>query len=55
MADTIAVNSGYTGLVFKESFRSINQTPQILYPPINFSAYDKSVDMNDESVKILEW
>ncbi|KAI8140704.1 alpha-1,3/1,6-mannosyltransferase ALG2 [Fennellomyces sp. T-0311] len=54
MADTIAVNSGYTGLVFKESFRSIKQTPQILYPPINFAAYDRSVDMNDESVKILE-
>ncbi|KAI9493235.1 alpha-1,3/1,6-mannosyltransferase ALG2 [Zychaea mexicana] len=52
--DSIVVNSGYTGTVFKESFRSIQQTPQILYPPINFSGYDRSVDLNDESVKILQ-
>ncbi|KAI9274578.1 alpha-1,3/1,6-mannosyltransferase ALG2 [Phascolomyces articulosus] len=54
MSDTIAVNSGYTGSVFKESFPSICQTPEILYPPINFRGYDRSVDLNDESVKILQ-
>lgn len=54
MADEIAVNSGFTAGVFRESFPSILKTPHVLYPPINFKAYDRDVDMNDPSVKILE-
>lgn len=54
MSDLIAVNSGFTAGMFKKSFPSVHQTPQILYPPINFDAYDRPVDRNDPTVKILE-
>jgi alpha-1,3/alpha-1,6-mannosyltransferase len=53
MADTIVVNSNFTAGVFKRSFPSILKRPRTLYPPINFEAYDKEVDINDQSVKIL--
>ncbi|CAM0142658.1 Alpha-1,3-mannosyltransferase-like protein [Umbelopsis sp. WA50703] len=53
MADTIVVNSNFTAGVFKRSFPSILKRPRTLYPPINFEAYDKDVDINDQSVKIL--
>ncbi|CAG8612120.1 4415_t:CDS:10 [Ambispora leptoticha] len=54
MADAIVVNSKFTANVFRDSFPSIKQRPEVLYPGIHFTSYDKAVDLNDESVKILE-
>ncbi|CAG8638088.1 13299_t:CDS:2 [Ambispora gerdemannii] len=54
MADAIVVNSKFTANVFRDSFPSIKQRPKVLYPGIHLTSYDKAVDLNDESVKILE-
>ncbi|CEP11992.1 hypothetical protein [Parasitella parasitica] len=54
MADTIAVNSQFTGGMFRRSFPGILKKPRVLYPPINFAAYDKQVDLADPSVQIIE-
>src|SRR5947209_10597903 len=53
MADKIVVNSKFTQGIFRESFPSITQGPQVLYPGIHFDSYDKKVYMEDEAVKIL--
>ncbi|RUP47863.1 hypothetical protein BC936DRAFT_145257, partial [Jimgerdemannia flammicorona] len=53
-ADTIVVNSKFTRSIFRQSFPSIRQEPQVLYPAINLAAYDKTVDEGDPSVKILK-
>lgn len=54
MADTITVNSHFTAGMFKKSFPGILKVPRVLYPPINFAAYDKQVDLADPSVQIIE-
>ncbi|KAI9485992.1 MAG: alpha-1,3/1,6-mannosyltransferase ALG2 [Benjaminiella poitrasii] len=54
MADTIAVNSQFTAGMFRRSFPIILKKPRVLYPPINFSAYDKTVDLSDPSVQLIE-
>ncbi|RHZ79065.1 hypothetical protein Glove_152g73 [Diversispora epigaea] len=54
MANCLVVNSKFTSNVFCESFATIKTMPQILYPGIRFEAYDKKVNTDDESVKILE-
>lgn len=54
MADTITVNSRFTGGMFKRSFPGIYKTPRVLYPPINFASYDKTVDLSDPSVQLIE-
>jgi alpha-1,3/alpha-1,6-mannosyltransferase len=54
MADTITVNSQFTAGMFRRSFPSIFKKPRVLYPPINFAAYDKSVDLSDSTVQIIE-
>ncbi|EPB85826.1 alpha-1,3-mannosyltransferase ALG2 [Mucor circinelloides 1006PhL] len=54
MADTITVNSHFTAGMFKRSFPGILKVPRVLYPPINFAAYDKQVDLADPSVQIIE-
>ncbi|CDS03721.1 hypothetical protein LRAMOSA01122 [Lichtheimia ramosa] len=53
MADTIAVNSEYTASVTRQSFPTIYKALRVLYPPINFAAYDRQVDENDPAVQIL--
>lgn len=53
MADTIAVNSEYTASVTRQSFPTIHKALRVLYPPINFAAYDRQVDENDPAVQIL--
>jgi alpha-1,3/alpha-1,6-mannosyltransferase len=40
MADCILVNSKYTAEVFRDTFRSSQVNPVVLYPSINLSAYD---------------
>ncbi|KAG2237247.1 hypothetical protein INT48_006651 [Thamnidium elegans] len=54
MADSITVNSQFTAGMFKRSFPSILKKPRVLYPPINFNAYDKKVDLSDPSVQLVE-
>ncbi|ORX60278.1 alpha-1,3/1,6-mannosyltransferase ALG2 [Hesseltinella vesiculosa] len=53
-ADAIVVNSKFTRNTFKQSFPSIDYLPKVLYPPINFAAYDRAVDYSDPLVQILE-
>ncbi|PPR06229.1 hypothetical protein CVT24_000620 [Panaeolus cyanescens] len=43
-ADVILANSRFTARVFKSYFPSIKQTPHIVYPGINISAYEAKVD-----------
>jgi hypothetical protein len=40
MADCILVNSKFTAEVFRDTFRSSQVSPVVLYPSINLSAYD---------------
>jgi alpha-1,3/alpha-1,6-mannosyltransferase len=54
MADTITVNSQFTAGMFRRSFPAILKKPRVLYPPINFAAYDKSVDLSDPTVQLIE-
>ncbi|CAJ0838497.1 18016_t:CDS:2, partial [Entrophospora sp. SA101] len=54
MADSIVVNSRFTSLVFQESFPTIKNIPQILYPGIHFDSYDKEINLQDKNIKILE-
>lgn len=54
LADTVTVNSKFTAGMFERSFKSIVKKPRVLYPPINFAAYDKVVDMADSSVQLIE-
>ncbi|KAJ3277068.1 Alpha-1,3-mannosyltransferase-like protein [Terramyces sp. JEL0728] len=53
MADVVVVNSKFTAGVFNSSFKLIGEVPQVLYPGIALEAYDKSVNMQDPSVKGL--
>ncbi|CAG8456044.1 13519_t:CDS:2 [Acaulospora colombiana] len=53
MADCVVVNSKFTSNVFCQSF-NIGNPPQVLYPGIHLETYDRKVDNNNESVKVLE-
>ncbi|CAH1244004.1 ALG2 [Branchiostoma lanceolatum] len=45
MADCVLVNSKFTAGVFRDTFSSLAQvTPAVLYPSLNFSAFDAPVD-----------
>eukprot|EP00039_Didymoeca_costata_P019820 m.339072 g.339072 ORF g.339072 m.339072 type:complete len:422 (-) comp18650_c0_seq1:70-1335(-) len=49
-AHCILVNSRFTAMTFAKTFPSIATTPQILYPSLNFSAFDtvpKGVNIED--------
>lgn len=54
MSDIIVVNSGFTASMFKQTFPSMNKQLRVLYPPINFDAYDRSININDPKVQILQ-
>jgi alpha-1,3/alpha-1,6-mannosyltransferase len=54
MSNCIVVNSEFTANIFRKSFPRIKYVPQVLYPGIHFDSYDKKVDLEDKSVKILE-
>ncbi|KAF9363498.1 Alpha-1,3-mannosyltransferase-like protein [Mortierella sp. NVP85] len=53
MADTIVVNSKFTANIFKESFRMLHHTPEVLYPSILFEKFDRTVDHKSPEVQIL--
>ncbi|KAF5386944.1 hypothetical protein D9615_002022 [Tricholomella constricta] len=46
-ADVILANSKFTARVSKAYFRSITQTLRVVYPGINISAYESTLDDND--------
>lgn len=58
-ADMILVNSYFTLSVFKNTFKSIEQLPEVVYPSINTSFFDNTETMqlkditNDEGCKFL--
>ncbi|CAO3624923.1 unnamed protein product [Cunninghamella echinulata] len=54
MSDFIVVNSGFTAGMFKQSFPSIKKQLRVLYPPINFDAYDRPIDITDPKVQLLD-
>ncbi|KAF9480864.1 mannosyltransferase [Pholiota conissans] len=49
-ADIILANSHFTARIFKSYFPSISQTPHIVYPGINISAYEAGVDHSDPDI-----
>lgn len=49
-ADVILANSKFTARIFKSYFPSISQTPQVVYPGINISAYGTKVDDSDPDI-----
>ncbi|KAF8928945.1 alpha-1,3/1,6-mannosyltransferase ALG2 [Dissophora ornata] len=53
MADTIVVNSKFTANIFQESFKTLHQVPEVLYPSIQFDKFDRTVDRNVPEVRIL--
>ena len=53
MADCILVNSNFTAETFFKTFTTLTNTkPEVLYPSLNFEAYDAEIDSKD-SVKGL--
>ena len=53
LSDVILVNSKFTARVFQTHF-SIPRIPRVIYPGINFSAYDAVIKSGDEDVAILD-
>lgn len=53
-ADRILVNSRFTAEVFKNTFKSIHESPTVLYPSINTKIYDKSRMVSISLPKIEE-
>ncbi|CAA7260889.1 unnamed protein product [Cyclocybe aegerita] len=49
-ADVILANSLFTVGMFKKYFPSIPQTPRVVYPGINLSAYEPQVDGSDSDI-----
>ncbi|KAI9032286.1 alpha-1,3/1,6-mannosyltransferase ALG2 [Hyaloraphidium curvatum] len=52
-ADAFAVNSKFTSRIFRQEFPRIRKEPEIVYPGITLSAYDKPVDLGDSEVRKL--
>jgi len=54
LADVVVVNSKFTAEVFRKTFKSLSKTDiQVIYPSINFSAFDRKLegDLNDLKLK----
>jgi len=51
LATTVVVNSHFTAGIFRDTFKSLSVRPQVLYPSLNFEAFDqpqpKGVDLLD--------
>ncbi|XP_014669467.1 PREDICTED: alpha-1,3/1,6-mannosyltransferase ALG2-like [Priapulus caudatus] len=51
LAHVILVNSMFTANVFKDTFKSLSKvTPQVLYPSLNFSAFDTETELLNDDV-----
>ncbi len=53
MASVIVVNSQFTAGVFKETFKTIEVQPQILYPSLSFESFDKPLTTTMTVEKVL--
>ncbi|KAK9766569.1 Alpha-1,3-mannosyltransferase-like protein [Basidiobolus ranarum] len=53
MADKIVVNSQFTASIFKKSFKTIQETPGVLYPSIHLESYELQPDLSNPSLKPL--
>ena len=54
LADVVVVNSKFTAETFRKTFKSLAKTDiQVIYPSINFSAFDRKLegDLNDLKLK----
>lgn len=40
LATAVVVNSHFTAGVYRETFQSLSSRPQVLYPSLNFEAFD---------------
>lgn len=49
-ADGVLVNSKFTSRIFSETFKSLNVTPEVLYPSIVTKAFDK-LSLNNRSIE----
>ena len=48
MANCVLVNSNFTAQTFFKTFTSLTNTnPRVLYPSLNFEAYNKEIDLDD--------
>ena len=48
LADCVLVNSNFTAETFFKTFTSLTNTnPRVLYPSLNFKAYDADIDSSD--------
>jgi len=47
LSDVILVNSKFTAKTFAETFTSIETTPDVLYPSLNFDAFDREATAVD--------
>ena len=48
MADCVLVNSNFTAQTFFKTFTSLSSTnPRVLYPSLNFKAYDAEIDSKE--------
>ncbi|KAJ7702438.1 mannosyltransferase [Mycena rosella] len=52
-ADVILSNSNFTARVFRSYFPSIRQTPRTVYPGINISAYETTIDVSDPDIAAI--
>ncbi|KAJ3340000.1 Alpha-1,3-mannosyltransferase-like protein [Gonapodya sp. JEL0774] len=55
VADSLAVNSGFTESIFRKHFPSLRERKlEIIYPGILLNAYDQELDTTDPAVQTLE-
>jgi len=54
MADTIVVNSKFTAEIFRQSFKTLHQVPEVLYPSIQFDKFDRKVDSTLAEINVLQ-
>lgn len=48
MADCVLVNSNFTAQTFFKTFTSLTDTkPRVLYPSLNFKAYDAEIELEN--------
>lgn len=50
MATATVVNSHFTAGVFCDTFKSIVRRPQVLYPSLNFEAFDRECEKSLSSI-----
>ena len=50
LANLAVVNSQFTAGIFRDTFRSLQQQPQVLYPSLNFQTFDRPCNTNLDDV-----